>query len=84
MRIKSQYLLSIIIFIAILAIIFLSVVITNQQVTKINTETQNAGIIQTGANNLVYISNDYFLYQQTLHCLNGKPRFLPFQVTFLK
>ena len=65
MRIKTQYILSIAIFIIILAIITASVVITNQQLAKINNEIQSAGNIETGASNLAYVSNDYFLYQQT-------------------
>src|SRR5208283_1359609 len=65
MRIKTQYILSIAIFVIILAIIIASVVITNQQLARINNEIQNAGNIETGASNLAYISNDYFLYQQS-------------------
>ena len=42
-----------------------SVVITDQQLTKLNNEEQTARNIQTGASSLAYISNDYFLYQQS-------------------
>ena len=75
MRIKTQYILSIAIFVIILAIITASVVITNQQVTQINNEAQKAGNIQTGASNLAYISNDYFLYQQSAQLSEWQSQF---------
>ena len=75
MRIKTQYILSIAIFVIILAIITASVVITNQQVTKINNESQSAGNIETGASNLAYISNDYFLYQQSAQLSEWQSQF---------
>src|SRR5271169_4452038 len=65
MRVKSQYILSIVIFGIFLSIISATIVVTNQQVAQINNEAQTAGNIQTGASSLGYISNDYFLYQQT-------------------
>ena len=75
MRIKTQYILSIAIFAIILAIISASIVLTNQQVTKINNEIQNAGNIQTGTSNLAYISNDYFLYQQSAQLSEWQSQF---------
>jgi len=65
MRLKSQYIISIAIFGILLTIISASVIFTNQQVAQINNKEQMAGNIQTGASNLAYISNDYFLYQQS-------------------
>ena len=63
MKLKSQLIISIAIFGIILLIISASVIITNQQALQITNEQQTAGQIQTGASNLAYISNDYFLYQ---------------------
>ena len=63
MKLKSQLIISIAIFGIILLIISTSVIITNQQAVKITNEQQTSGQIQTGASNLAYISNDYFLYQ---------------------
>ena len=65
MRVKSQYIISIIIFAIFLAIISASIVVTDQQVTQLNNEAKTATNIQTGASSLSYISNDYFLYQQS-------------------
>jgi len=62
-KLKSQLIISIAIFGIILLIISASVIITNQQALQITDEQQTAGQIQTGASNLAYISNDYFLYQ---------------------
>ena len=63
MKLKSQLIISIAIFGIILLIISTSVIITNQQALQITNKQQTAGQIQTGASNLAYISNDYFLYQ---------------------
>ena len=65
MKLRSQLILSIIIFGIVLLVISASVVITNQQVAQINSKEQTANNINTGASNLAYTSNDYFLYQQT-------------------
>ena len=64
MRLKSQYIISIVIFVTVLIFISVSVIVTNQQVAQIDNKELMAGTIQTGASNLAYISNDYFLYQQ--------------------
>ena len=65
MKIKNQYIISILVFVVVLLTISASVVITDQQVAKLSNQGQIAGNIQTGASNLNYISNDYFLYQYT-------------------
>ena len=65
MRIKTQYIISIIIFGIILAIISASVVLTNEQVTRVGSEEQKANDINTDASNLAYISNAYFLTKQS-------------------
>ena len=64
MRLRSQLIISIIVFGIVLLIISASVLIANQQVAQIGKQEQMANDINTGASNLVYISNDYFLYQQ--------------------
>jgi PAS domain S-box-containing protein len=75
MRLKSQYIVSIIIFGILLIIISASVIVTNQQVAQINNKEQIAGIILTGASNLAYISNDYFLYQQNAQLYQWQNQF---------
>jgi PAS domain S-box-containing protein len=65
MRLRSQLIISIIVFGIVLLVISASVLITNQQVASINNQEQMANDINTGASSLAYISNDYFLYQQS-------------------
>ena len=63
MRIKTQLLISIITFSIILAIIGSSVALTQVQITELNNQSARTNEIQTGASDLNYISNNYFLYQ---------------------
>ena len=63
MRIKTQFLISIITFSVILTIIGASIALTQQQIAEFNSQEELAHDIQTGASDLNYISNNYFLYQ---------------------
>jgi PAS domain S-box-containing protein len=63
MRIKTQLLISIITFSMILVIIGSSVALTQIQITELNNQSVVTNEIQTGASDLNYISNNYFLYQ---------------------
>jgi PAS domain S-box-containing protein len=63
MRIKTQFLISIITFSTILIIIGASVAVTQQQIAELNNKEAIAHNVQTGASDLSYISNNYFLYQ---------------------
>jgi PAS domain S-box-containing protein len=63
MRIKTQFLISIITFSIVLIIIGSSVAVTQQQIAEFNGQEAFAHDIQTGASDLNYISNNYFLYQ---------------------
>lgn len=65
MRIKNQFLISILIFIAITIIIAVSVFAAFQQTSQLNGQEAIARDVQTRANNLVYISSNYFLYQDS-------------------
>jgi signal transduction histidine kinase len=64
MRIKSQFIVTIIFFVGALLIISSSIVTKNEQLTQLNYQEQSARTIQTGASDLNYIANDYFLYQE--------------------
>ena len=76
MRIKTQYILSIAIFVIILAIITASVVITDQQLAKINNEIPKRWkYSRLDASDLAYISNDYFLYQQSAQLSEWQSQF---------
>jgi signal transduction histidine kinase len=64
MKIKNQFLISIITFSLILAVIGVLVLANQQQTAHLNSQEEIARDIQTRAGNLVYISSDYFLYQE--------------------
>jgi PAS domain S-box-containing protein len=67
MRIRTQLLISIITFSIILVIIGSSVAFTQIQITELNNQNVLTNEIQTGASNLNYISNNYFLYQDNAY-----------------
>lgn len=64
MKLKSQLIISIAVLGAIFLIIFGSYITTNQQVTQLNNQEQVALDIQTGASDLNYLTNDFFLFQE--------------------
>ena len=63
MKIKNQFLISIVTFGVMLSIITASVILTEQQIAQLNNQARTARDIQTGASNVNYISNNYLLYQ---------------------
>jgi PAS domain S-box-containing protein len=65
MRIKNQFRISIIIFLVILSIIAASLLVTQQQAAQLSSQETVSIDIQTHASNLAYISNDYYLYQES-------------------
>ncbi len=75
MRIKTQLLISIITFSIILVIIGASVAFTQVQITELNNQSVLTNEIQTGASNLNYISNNYFLYQDNSYITSWQTKF---------
>jgi hypothetical protein len=65
MKLKSQLIISIVTLGLVFFIIFASYITTNLQVTQLNNQEQIALNIQTGASDLNYLSNDFFLFQQS-------------------
>ncbi len=66
MKIKTQFVICVVVFSIILVFIAASVALTEQQVSQLNTQEQTAGNIEQGASSLNSISIDYFLYQENL------------------
>src|SRR5659263_202960 len=64
MKIKTQFIICIVVFSIILVIIAGSVATSSQQVANLKAQENIANNIQRGAGNLSSISIDYFLYQQ--------------------
>ena len=65
MKIKTQFLINVVSFSIILIIVGASVALTQDQIANFNNQEAIANDIQTGASNLNYISNNYFLYQDS-------------------
>jgi PAS domain-containing protein len=75
MRIKTQLLISIITFSIVLIIIGSSVALTQIQIAELNNQSVLTNEIQTGASDLNYISNNYFLYQDNSYITLWQTKF---------
>lgn len=65
MKIRTQLILSLILFVFALLVISASVILTNQQVDRLSQQEELANRIQFGAGELGYLSNDYLLYPES-------------------
>ena len=65
MKIKTRLTLSVAIFAIALLIIVGSVIVTNQQVDRLNNQEELAKTIEIEANELGYLSSDYILYRES-------------------
>jgi signal transduction histidine kinase len=63
-RIKSQFILSIFIFAIAMLVVFASIVVVNQQLSNLSEQIESAQSIQTGASDLGYLTNNFFLFQE--------------------
>ena len=66
MKIKTQFIICILVFSLILLVIAASVATTEQQVSQLNTQEEISNNIERGASSLNSVSIDYFLYQEDL------------------
>ncbi len=64
LKIKTQLIISIVVFSIILILIIASVANTEQQVTQLNAQETISSKIERGASNLNSVAVDYFLYQE--------------------
>jgi len=65
MKIRTQFLLTMFLFGLVLIIMAASVVITDQQVDRLNQQSEIAHNIEQDARDLSYLSNDYLLYGES-------------------
>jgi PAS domain S-box-containing protein len=65
MKIRTQLIVSIALFVLALLLISASVIITNQQVDRLKKQEELINSIQLGAGELGYLSNDYILYPES-------------------
>src|SRR4030066_568072 len=66
MKIRSQSIISLVVFGIILSVTVASVILNSQQTASLSAQQEVATRIQRGATNLNYLSNYYFLYQEDL------------------
>src|SRR4030065_1930207 len=66
MKIRSQSIISLVVFGIILIVTVASVILNSQQTANLSAQQEAAARIQRGATNLNYLSNYYFLYQEDL------------------
>ena len=66
MKIRSQSIISLVVFGIILSVTVASVILNSQQTVNLSAQQEVAARIQRGATNLNYLSNYYFLYQEDL------------------
>lgn len=66
MKIKTQFVICILVFSLILLVIAASVATTEQQVSQLNIQEEISNNIERGASSLNSVSIDYFLYQEDL------------------
>ncbi|RPI20831.1 MAG: hypothetical protein EHM70_25985, partial [Chloroflexota bacterium] len=65
MKIRTQFLITMVLFGLVLIIMAASVVITYQQVDRMNRQSEIAHDIEQGARDLSYLSNDYLLHGES-------------------
>ena len=78
MRIRTQFVITILLFGVILAAIIASVIITNQLVEKASQQQEIASSISQGASDLSYLANDYLIYRESQQLSRWQSRFNSF------
>jgi len=78
MRIKTQFIITMLLFGMILVVITVSAIIVNQQVKKASEQEKIASSIAEGANELSYLANDYLVYHENQQLKRWQSRFSSF------
>ena len=78
MRLKTQFIITMLLFGIILAVIAASAIITNQQVEKAGQQERIAAHIAQGASELSYLANDYLIYRESQQLKRWQSRFAAF------
>ena len=65
MRLRTQFIITMLLFGIILVVIAASAIITNQLVQRAGRQEGIAGSIAQGASELSYLSNDYLIYRES-------------------
>ncbi len=78
MRLRTQFIITLLLFSIILALIAASAIITNQQVDKTSRQERIAATIAQGASELSYLANDYLIYRESQQLNRWRSRFAAF------
>ncbi len=78
MRIRTQFIMTILLFGIILVVVAVSVIMTGQQVKKASEQEEIANDIVQGASELGYLSSDYLIYRESQQLKRWQSRFAAF------
>jgi PAS domain S-box-containing protein len=75
MKIRTQFIITMLLFGIILAVIAVSAIITHQKIEKASEQEKIASSIAQGASELSYLSNDYLIYRESQQLSRWQSRF---------
>ncbi len=78
MRIRTQFIMAMLLFGVILVAISTSAIIMNQKVEKANEQASIANNVAQGASDLSYLANDYLIYRESQQMKRWQTRFASF------
>ncbi len=78
MRLKTQFIITMLLFGIVLAVIAASAIITNQQAEKVGEQERITVDIAQGASELGYLANDYLIYRESQQLKRWQSRFASF------
>ncbi len=78
MKIKTQFIITMLLFGIILIVLAVSAIITSQQVGRVSEQENIASSIAQAASELSYLSNDYLIYRESQQLTRWQSRFASF------
>ncbi|MEW6667571.1 MAG: ATP-binding protein [Thermodesulfobacteriota bacterium] len=75
MRIRTQFIITMVVFGALLLIVAVSAIVTNQRLEKVGQQERLAANIAQGAGELGYLANDYLVYRDSQQLKRWQSRF---------
>ena len=75
MRIRTQFIITMLLFGIILVVMAASAIITNRQIEKASQQEEIASSIAQGASELSYLANDYLIYRESQQLKRWQSRF---------
>jgi PAS domain S-box-containing protein len=78
MKIKTQFIITMLLFGIILVFMAVSAIITNRQQEKVSEQEKVAASIALGASELSYLANDYLIYRESQQLSRWQSRFASF------